>query len=181
MLSGERDIEVDSYLISHGPWKVRELPLDAVKAAWLWEKVQTFKTIYSDLIPDKATAFAAMLQNPFSFWLEIVGEEGPVGLFYVDGLDQVVDANIHLLFYDRKLGDKSELIKEMIELVFRRFPGLHRLTAALPDIYFGTKRLALRSGLKPEGVKRQALLIGGRWVDEALYGVLAHEVLNGTN
>ena len=182
MFSEQRGVEADSCLIELGNWKVRELPLTQEKVDWLWEQVKRYPTLFSDLTRGKAHAFVALLETPYSYWLEVLGiEDQIVGIVYVTELNQHIDANIHLFFVDRNLSNKSELVKEIVEHIFNKFPALHRLTASIPTIYFATKRLALRSGFKLEGTIREALLIGGKWSDEVRYGILAKEALNGND
>ncbi len=181
MFSEQRSVEVDSVLISHGPWQVSALQLTPDKVQWLWNHVKNYRTLFSDVIQDKAQAFSNMLESLDTYWLEVHEDDKLVGLIYLSEISQVVDANIHILFFDHKMHDKGLLMKEIFEHLFKEFPALNRISAAIPDIYFATKRLALNSGMRKEGVKRSSLLIGGRWQDEVLFGILASESLNGTN
>jgi RimJ/RimL family protein N-acetyltransferase len=182
LFSEQRSVEANSILGEVGVWKWRELPLTKDKIDLLWTKVQNYRSLFSDLIPARAHAFLALLENPYTYWIEVLNDKDEtVGVIYLSDMQQAVDANIHLIFFDGELTNKAELVKEVIEHLFRRFPGLHRLSASIPSVYFATKRLAVKVGFKQEGNKVQALLIGGRWCDETIYGVLAKEVLRGSN
>ena len=182
VLSSERSSEAADILASVGPWRVREIPMTQEKLDYIWTEVQKSPSLFSDLTQHRAHTFLELVRDPSSYWLEAIDtDDNTVGIVYVTDLGQIVDANIHLMFFDRNLTNKGELVKEMIEIVFNKFPALHRLTALIPDIFFATKRLAIRSGLVFEGKRRQALLIGGSWIDEIIYGILAKEALSGTH
>lgn len=182
LLSSERSTEVSNILITSGPWRVRELELSPGKAESLWEELKKYRTLFSDFTRNHRELFFNLLQDPFSFWLEVLAEDdSTLGIMYVTGLDQLTDASLHLMFFDRKPTEKSELVKEMIELIFERFPSLNRLSASLPDIYHATIRLAKRSGMVEEGIRRKSTLIGGQLRDEIMLGILAEEALSGRN
>jgi len=182
VLSEQRSVKASSFLITIGLWHVQELVLTQQKIDWLWSQVKRYPTLFSDLTKGKAHAFLDLLEVPYSYWLEILDtDDKTIGIVYVTDLGQQIDANFHLFFVDRDLSNKSELVKEILDHVFNKFPALHRLTATMPDIYFATKRLAIKSGFKLEGTIRESLLIGGKWRHEARYGILAKEVLNGND
>jgi hypothetical protein len=128
--------------------------------------------------------FYDLINTPGSLWLEIleVSKPGPdmvktetVGIIYWTGLQNVIDADIHLIFFDRKLADKTELCKQIGVWFFKEFPGCIRITATLPEIYHGTIRLAERLGFKWEGTKRKSQLMGGKYVNEVILGLLFEE------
>lgn len=182
MLGSERGVGVSDILITHGPWRVRELQLIPGKAKWLWEEMQKQKSLFSDFTRGNVELFIDLLEDPYSFWLEVIDEnDSTIGIMYLTELNQVTDANIHLMFLDRKASEKAELVKEMVELVFKRFSSLNRITASFPEIYHATIRLARRAGFVEEGRKRQVTIMGGKPQDEMIFGILAQEALRGSN
>ena len=123
--------------------------------------------------------FVRLLVQPQSFWIEIVNDEGEiVGVVYLDDFGDVVDVTVHLVFFDRQPAEKLELCKAIMLYVFGNFP-VNRITAPTPDIYHASKRLLGRLGFTLEGTQREKVLMGGNWINMALYGITRREVLNG--
>lgn len=179
MLSSQRSVEVDSFLIDYGHWHVRELELDGDKLQWMWGEMQCHPALFSAFTRDNKELFIELLQNRFSLWYEVVDDEGKIlGVVYITDLNQGFDANFHVMFFDNKPSEKAELVKEIIRLVFARFPYLHRLTISVPVIYFATVRAAKRIGFVEEGRKRQSKMIKSSlgWCDEVILGLLAGEI-----
>lgn len=156
------------------------MQLSKLKVEFLWKEMSKYKTLFSDFTRGNQANFLALLSDPYTYWIEILDERGSiVGVLYLTGLMQVIDANIHAIIFDRKATDKVAICKEVIEHMFDRFPALHRITATFPIIYGMTERLVRKIGFKFEGRKREVQLIGGKWVDEVTFGLLASEVTNG--
>lgn len=177
MLSLERSVEADSFLIDHGHWHVREMQLDKEKLLWLWKEMQQYTSLFSDLTRNNEQLFLKVIQDPFSYWLEIVDDdETVIGIMYVTELFKTVDANLHLLFLDRKPTEKALLVRDIIRHIFDKFPYLHRLTASMPSIYHATCRLAKRVGMCEEGRRREAVLIKHKWCDEVIFGILSSDL-----
>lgn len=183
MLSPER-IATSDCILEFDRWKVVELELNLPKAKWLWDEMNKYRTLFSDLTRGDAGNFFDLINTPGSLWLEIleVSKPGPdirqsqtVGIIYWTGLQNVIDADIHLIFFDRKPAEKVELCKEIGRWFFREFPGCVRVTATLPIIYHATIRLAERIGFKWEGCKRNSQLMGGKYVNEVILGLLYEE------
>lgn len=147
---------------------------------WLWAEMSKFRTLFSDLTAGDQENFINVLTAPHSFWLEVRELDKRVGVMYITELARVIDADVHLVFFDRKLVDKTELCRKMIGWVFTEFPALQRMSAVIPSIYHTTIRLSLRLGFKAEGLKRKSMLIGGKLVDEYMLG-LTYEDFNGRN
>ena len=177
MLSLERGIEADSFLINYGHWHVREMQLDAPKVKWLWGEMQQYTSLFSDLTRNNEKIFISVIQDPFSYWLEIVDDdENIVGVLYLTELYKTIDANMHLIFFDRRPSEKAPLVRDIIKYLFEKFPYLHRITASFPDIYHATLRLAKRVGMIEEGRRREAILIKRKWCNEVIFGILSSDV-----
>lgn len=182
VLSTERGAEDRGILLVVNPWRVRELELTQEKINFLWGRIKAFRTLFSDFTKNRFERFIEVLNDPASYWLEITDSTGTsIGLFYVTRLDQIIDAEVHVIFFDRQLTNKVEITKLILFHVFQQFVGLHRLTVTVPAIYHATIRFAKSVGFKHEGRMRERFLFGGKWVDEVVMGLLASEVVNGTD
>lgn len=175
MLCAQRDSEVGNLLLEFDQWQVREMVLTPTKVDALWMEFQKYPTLFSDLTAGNYENFVRMLSQPDSFWVEVWDGDVLVGLLYAMELSQIIDAEVHILFFDRKTNNKIALCREMLRWLFRHF-RLHRITSQIPDIYHATIRLAERTGMKREGVRRESILIGGQWRDQILFGLLASEL-----
>lgn len=181
MLDGKRSDQDDDLLIVVGDLRAREMRFTVEKTDWLWEQMCKYRTLFSDLTRGNSDNFLAVLQDPFSYWIEVTQNDQIVGVIYLTGLQQIVDADIHMMFFDRQITVKAELTKVLLHHFFIEFPCLHRITATLPVIYHATARLAIKLGFKLEGTKRESQIMGLKWVDEQIYGILASEVLSVGN
>lgn len=183
VLSEQRSFSDSDILIVFDRWLVQELTLTYEKANWIWDQISKFRVLFSDLTRGDSRNFQALLEDPFTYWLEIIDKDTKeiTGLIYLTGMYEVVDAQVHILFFDRKPAEKLALCKMIAKFLFIHFPQLHRLTAAMPELHYNTIRLAKKIGFKDEGRRRQVRLIGGRWIDEVVLGLLASEALNGSD
>lgn len=176
MLSSERGVEARCVL-AYGEWSVVELALTPEKLKWIWEEMNRFRTLFSDFTRGDFDTFYAVITSHDSVWLEILDGQGQtVGIAYWTDMLRMLDAECHLIFFDGKPAEKTELCREIARWFFIEYPQFHRMTATLPHIYHATIRLAKRIGFVEEGRKRQARLIGGRLVDEVILGLLAEEL-----
>lgn len=158
-------------------WDVCEMRLSWEKIAILWNKLEQHKTLFSDLTRGDFDNYVRLLVQPHTYWLEIYEGDELLGIVYFDRLESGVEAYANLVLFDRKPAEKRHVIKAIMEHMFREFP-LNRITGHVPDIYFATTRLLKRLGFKQEGVKREAVLMGGRWVDIVIMGILRSEVID---
>ncbi len=167
----------ETVVVEHDKWKVKHLHLSLDKLAQIWEQFNRSKSMFSDLTQGDAKLFEIVILSPDSFWLEVLDEEDKlVGLIYLTNIQWVIDAEAHLIFFDRRLAEKKILCELVMKWIFQTFP-FRRLTATIPAIYFATIRLAKHIGFKEEGRKRESQLIGNKWVDEEILGILRAEVL----
>lgn len=163
-------------LLEVGSWKVHELILTYEKVGWIWTEMQNYRSLFSDLTRGDVNNFWNLISMPDSYWVEISGaDENLVGIVYVTNIQQILDADVHLIFFDRRPAEKTELCKKIAAFLFDKF-HFHRMTATVPVIYYATVRLAQKIGFQMEGKKRQSQLMGNRWVDEVILGLLYNEV-----
>ena len=99
-----------------------------------------------------------------------------VGIVWFGDMDQVVDCTAHMVFFDRQPAEKLELCRTLMQWMFDQFP-LHRITVTPPAIYHATIRLLEKLGFTKEGCKREAVLLGGKWNDQLIFGITRKEAL----
>ena len=178
MFSSECGLYDPCVLIDSGELRVVELVLTINKVQWLWTEMRKYRSLFSDLTRGDPSNFSSLITLKDSYWLEIIGpEDDTIGIVYWTNLYQLIDADVHSMFFDRKPAEKVDLCKEIARLFFTRFPQCHRMTATLPVIYHATIRLARRIGFVEEGTKRQSQLMGSKYVNEVILGLLAEELL----
>jgi hypothetical protein len=140
---------------------------------------------------------ARMLSNPQSriweVWRRDDDKDGAeldlVGILYLTDITRGCDALAHYLFFDGKLKDKTQLLKDMIALVFEDtedWMALNRLTVEIPEFAFALARHAHKKlgfggdfehrGLEVEGKKRSAITWRGKSWDLLVMGLTADEV-----
>jgi len=163
-------------IIVEGKWKVREMVLTKEKLSALWEEMQKYTTLFSDLTRGDPDNFVRLVMQPSTLWYEVwEGDEDLVGVLWVSELEEIVDVNVHMIYFDRKPAEKHEVSQQVIWWIFKHFP-IHRMTASPPALYHATIRLMKRLGFVEEGRKRQSILIGGKWNDQVIYGLTRPEV-----
>lgn len=153
-------------------WELRPMSMDIRHLAETWHRLQAYPTLFSDATKGDIQNWISLLQAQNFVWYEAFEGETNVGLIYVQ-MDSD-DADLHIVFYDRKPAEKRELVRFFCRFLFDSLPGLARISCVVPAIYHGTCRLASAIG-RWEGTKRQAVSIGGKRVDVHLYGLLREE------
>lgn len=159
----------------------RELTLTPDKLEWLWQEMNKYATLFSDLTRGNVDSFMATFMDPHTYWLEVLEDDKLIGIVYVSQLYKVFDAEFHVLFFDRMMANKVNVCHEILHHVFEKFPGLHRLTLTKPKMYHATIRLAQKLGFRYEGTKRESQLIEGLWRDEIVMGLLSNRVIDVHN
>lgn len=176
MLSSEREAEARNILVvDHPPFQVFEMELHLPKLEWLWNSMCACRTLFSDLTRGDFNNFMALVTNHDSYWLDVRKDGKSIGVIYFTDLHLVTECYAHIVFFDRNLGEKTELCKSVIKWAFAKF-RVQRISAAIPEIYFATTVLAKKAGFKKEGVRRQVYLMGGKWVNEVMLGIIRGDV-----
>lgn len=168
----------------HGDFvrRVKQMELTPINLKIFWEKARQFDTLFTEEVNGDFKKFLEVFlhQTPNGgveanglFWVV----DDFVGVLYLTDIIAGVDAMAHFTFFDRGLNGREELVKEMIEFVFRRYK-FHRLSATVA-LYANpvTYKFVERLGFKWEGRKRSCRLYKGKWYDANMYGLLRDEVL----
>lgn len=181
MQRSERRVDLDHPLgrlvVRAAPWAVHELIFTPERIRWLGDELKKYPSLTTDPTRDDANRLWHAVSSPQSFWTEVWDEsQGKcVGILYASQIEVGVDAMFHPVFFDRHLTEKAPVCLEAIKWAQRQF-SLHRMTVAIPDIYFATVRLAKKLGFKLEGTRREVYMINGKWCDELQFGLLTSEM-----
>jgi hypothetical protein len=167
--------EPGSVVVQSGNMAIRDLTLTPEKLDVLWKLIQRHSTLFSDLTRGDDENFIRAITAPNTLWYEVLKYDTVVGLVWFGETHQIVDCVVHLVFFDRMPSEKVPVLKELLKWMFDSFP-LQRMTATPPEIYFRTIKVLERLGFTREGTKREAVLIGGKWINQALFGVTRREV-----
>lgn len=164
-------------VVEFDKWKVKPLILSEEKVVWLWNEMHRFKSLFSTLTINDTQNFTNVLTQADSLWWEVEDDEGnTVGLLSITDLHRVIDCEVHMMFFDARPHEKVQLVKLLIKYVFEHYP-LRRMTVTIPSFYHSTIRLVRKLGFKEEGCKVQSQIIGNKWVDEMIFGLLRQEVV----
>lgn len=158
-----------------GPWEVREMVLTWGKVEHLWEMLKQYKTLFSDMTRNDFNNFFKSITRPNTLWFDVWSDDKIVGLVWLSDIEMTVDGSAHMVFFDRRPAEKQLVCQALIKWVFEQYP-LHRVTVSTPAIYFATQRMLKRMGFTLEGVKREAVMMDGKWVDMQFYGMTRSEV-----
>lgn len=169
-------------IVISGKWSVRHLSVTPDKISLIWDMMQKHRTLFSDLTRDDRVNFVNAILSPDSMWYEVHEYDSIVGLIWFEGLHNVIDYTVHLVFFDRRPSEKLELCRKMIYWIFDN-TAINRITVTPPAIYKRTIKLLVQLGFTYEGKRREALLMGGNWIDQLIYGITRTEVMKhvGTN
>lgn len=167
-LKGEPLLTVDK-------WDVCEMKLSWEKIALLWKRLEEHKSLFSDLTRGDFDNYVRLLMQPNSYWLEVYEDEELCGIVYFEGLESSVEAYIHVVMLDRRSAEKLPVYDAIIKHMFSEFP-LNRISCVPAANYYGTIRTLKKLGFKQEGIKRDAMLLHGRWIDAIMLGILRSEV-----
>lgn len=162
-------------IIQLGPWIVKDLKLSKEKILQLWSMMQRHKPLFSDLTQGDFGNFVRCITGPHTMWFEVRKQNILVGIIWFGGLEQEVDVQGHMMFFDRKPAEKLQIVRATVQWMFENFP-LQRLTVEIPSIYTSLNRLLVKIGLTFEGKKREAVLLGNKWRDILIFGVTRKEV-----
>lgn len=164
-------------LLVHDKWSVHVLRLSGVKAHAIGVMLQQHPTLFPDG-ENPEFAWDRLMHQIGLVWLGVYEGEILVGLIYLDFFAPGGgNVEVHLMFFDRKPAEKTELLRQLLPIVLQTFPKIKRLTTTIPSIYKHTWRLARRIGMHWEGTMKNAQTIRGVRRDVHIFGLLREEVI----
>lgn len=177
MQSVEHPHLIGDILVDHPRWRVHEMQFNREKLKWLWNQSKQYSTLYTDLTRGDEQSFVNLVTSPDTYWMEVMDQANDeiIGLLYLTEIDPAVDCKIHSMFFDRRPAEKVDLCRDALKHVADKF-YFHRMTAAIPSIYHATRRLVEKLGFVQEGERQEVYLMGGKWVNELVFGLLTSEI-----
>lgn len=163
-----------------GRFEVRHMSMTWPKLRLIWEQLQQFRTLFSDLTKGDLDNFLRYVGQESTLWLEIWEAKRPktapelIGLFMCENLHRIVDIDAHVLFFDRDVAGRTSVCKAIVAWLFATLP-IQRITVQPSQLAYAAIRLVRNMGFKQEGKKRQALLLGGKWIDVYIFGLTRQE------
>lgn len=155
-------------------WVVQDLTLSPEKLKQVWKMLKRQRTLFSDLTTNDVSNFVAAVTSPNAIWFEVREEGTMVGIIWFGDLHLITDCEAHMVFFDRNILEKKDLCIEVMRWMFHNFP-LERISVNPPMMYKKTIYFLKVVGFKQEGLKRRSTLIGGRWWDQAMFGITRTE------
>lgn len=159
-------------VITSGRWQVSDLELTPEKLEVMWQRLQKYRSLFSDLSRGDKQGWIDYITSPDTFWFEVTEKDGggAVGMVYFQGFQKGTEIEGHMVYFDRKPAEKIEVTRDILNFMFKSFP-IQRIVVEIPHIYRATYRLLERLGFKKEGRKREAVLLGGTWQDTFIFGL----------
>ncbi len=155
----------------------RPLVLTNGKIEELWNRMKLYPQVFDDVIPRTMEAFRENLLAPTNQFYEFVEGEDVIGLAAATQVRPKLDANLHLVMFDRRLRGREPIITEALQ-EFAVRAKLRRMTVVLPEDNKTAIKLVLRLGFKPEGVMRKAHVRDGIYRDYHIFGILLEELFH---
>lgn len=172
------DYPLGRIIVQIPPWTVREMIFTPQRISWLWEQLKHYPSLTTDPTKGDPEQLWISVSSPQSFWTEVWEDSELVGILYASHIQPGVDALLHPIFFDRKLSEKVPICMAAMQWALKQF-SLHRISVAIPEMYFATVRLAKKLGFTLEGTRREVYMINGRWCNELVFGLLASEIQDG--
>lgn len=176
MLREQHDNDSDNNVIArHGEFVVQPLVLTQEKLGWMWQQVQHHKALTAQFGAWGPQQFISLFLQPSSMFFEVLQSGKPVGSIYLANVGSLSNVECHVFFFDGKLVDKVPVCQEALAWAFENLK-IHRIGVTVPEPYGATVRFTQRVGFKLEGVRRQFVLLKGRWCDLLEFGMLREEL-----
>ena len=158
----------------------RPLVLVSGKLEYLWNRMKMYPQVFDDVIPRTFEAFRDTMLAPTNQFYEILDGEEIVGLAAATQVRPTLDANMHVVMFDRRLRGREPVLLEALR-DFGIRAKLRRMTVVLPEDNRTAIKLVGRLGFKLEGVMRKAHLRDGIYRDYHVFGILAEELYSYSN
>lgn len=155
--------------------KYQPLVLTKGKLEYLWNRMRMYPQVFDDVIPRTFEVFKETMLAPTNQFYEIIEGDETIGLAAATQVRPTLDANMHLVMFDRRLRGREPILLEALR-DFGIRAKLRRMTVILPEDNKTAIKLVGRLGFKLEGVMRKAHLRDGIYRDYHIFGILAEEL-----
>jgi len=144
----------------------------------IWMEAKHHDVLFDDQIDGKAKPFLHVLSAPNSTWFEVyhIEQNKPVGMLYMNRILPCFDGFGHFAFWDNVGAGRENLILETLRYVMKKYE-LPRVSTEVPVYQRGTLRMVKRLGFMKEGERRNGVLYKGKWMNQALFGMLREELM----
>jgi RimJ/RimL family protein N-acetyltransferase len=145
-----------------------------------WQKVSKFRNVFNVEIEDDFDKFLNIFTYQHGDYVGVNGLfwviDDFVGIFYITDITPY-DCLAHYIFFDRRSKGRTQITKDMLEFLFRKY-GFRRISVEVP-LYAKKETNAFVEGLgfKWEGRRRKAVVYDGTWFDINCYGILRERVI----
>lgn len=158
------------------PDGVRLMTLTTEKALSVWNKLQEYTSRFGE---DDFRNLNMFLERFYAKDSQIF--ELPFGIVFLEHILPGHRAEVHVSFWDHKLSEHTELLRDCLLWAFLTF-DLHRIETFVDAKAKAVRRfLEKRMGFTHEGVMRERLKLHGEYIDVHVFGILREEVLGGND
>jgi hypothetical protein len=157
------------------PKGTKILELTPEKIDNIWSRLQKIRGMFDDFVAGRLDIFLQGMLQPNTIWLELTDGNG---LLYVTNVVVGLSANVHFVYWDRKLATRRKFTIECLQWIVN-VCNLQKVNAIIPDFCTAAIHFAKRIGFKVEGVIRRYSLNNGRLYDAIHLGMIREEVLDG--
>lgn len=160
-------------LLTSLPNEVKLLTLDPGMVMDLWLKVKDYDRLFSDKTRGDVEAFFFSTFKKDTILLDL-----PNGILTLSDIRPGLAAECHAVFFDRKLTNKTTLVRDCILWAFFEF-DLHRMSASIPATSVALRRWMMKSlGFSYEGTMRDDFWYKGKLTSSVVLSILRGEVLD---
>lgn len=166
--------EPDGEIVRH--IKLTELSFERLKE--IWNQVSQHDVLFNDFIQKDFDSFVRLFIRQTAEGFEPTGlmwDVDDVGLLYLHNIIPFHSAQAHFVFWDKRVRGREELLRQMLEYIFREF-RLRRIEVEVPLYARIAMGIVERLGFQKEGRKRKAVRWKGDWFDLNLYSILPEDL-----
>ena len=153
-------------------------PLSVERLKHYWEKMKAYKSIFGTPIHDIDDFINTFVWSDGKDMQAggIIYEVDDVGILSIDNIVvSKMQCNAHLVFWDRKLRGREDLVRQMCEYAFDEF-GLRRIVVEIPLHSMPVVKFVERVGFQKEGRLREAAWHDGEWWDMFMFSLLRSDL-----
>ena len=142
------------------------------KTHQIWEKIKNFDRLFDDSERWDEIAFFEKMYSYHSYALETTN-----GIMIIDIVRRNHLGRCHVIFWDKKLLPKVDLLRECLIWCFLEF-NLYVIEAYIPDYARALRRFIEKMmGFSYEGRLRNRIWYKGQLCDMIMFSILREEVL----
>lgn len=157
---------------------VRFTPLSPDKLRYYWERMKEYKSIFGTPVhnlEDFINTFVWQAGKDLKAG-GILYEVDDVGIISIDNIVvSKMQCNAHLVFWDRKLRGREDLVRQLCEYGFEEY-GFRRIVVEIPLHAMPVVTFVERVGFQKEGRLREASWYNGEWWDMFTFSLLRSDL-----